>query len=58
MSSVSGNSDAIRIFDTTLRDGEQSSGADTLLAAANVNALNRLLVKHEKQMLEALTVAR
>jgi 2-isopropylmalate synthase len=38
----------------------RAADTDTLLAAANayVNALNRLLVKREKQVPEALTVAR
>jgi len=38
----------------------RAAGTDTVVAAANayVNALNKLLVKREKQVPEALTVAR
>jgi 2-isopropylmalate synthase len=38
----------------------RAAGTDTVVAAANayVNALNKLLVKREKQAPEALTVAR
>jgi hypothetical protein len=48
MSTASGNSEVIF----------ESRRADALLAAMNVNALNRLLVKREKHVPEALAVAR
>jgi 2-isopropylmalate synthase len=41
--------DRVLIFDTTLRDGEQSPGASgNRSTRAYVHALNKLLVKREK----------